>query len=213
VTSEGSDTSRLGNDPGGLWAATVGTEETEWLHATNPEALLASQRAWKRAIEVDFPSGGDITCDPWTFMPLRESIFTAVAVTGPEPATLLKALDAAGLRMSGVLTDGREVSDEELEELESAWDEDEDGEFDEDLFSTPNYISGAERHGDIVGISNIDTKGVRYPWMFRTFLRILAEELRQADAVPARIIPFLTAEALTWLAERHERYPSPDSLN
>ncbi len=204
MTSEGTDTSRFGSDPTGVWAAADCTAETEWLNATNPSVLRTNQRAWERAVESDFPAGGDITCDPWTFMPLRETVFTAVAITGPDPALATQALNEAADRMLGVVIDGREVSEEELERL---LDED-----NEEAYS-PDHISQAVREGDIVGIANIDTNGERYPWMFRTFLRIIAEELRRAQAVPARIIPFLTPEALTWLAERDERYPLPDGLD
>lgn len=205
MTSEGIDTSRSGSDPTGVWAAADCTAETEWLNATNPSVLRTNQQAWERAVESDFPAGGDITCDPWTFMPLRETVFTAVAVTGPAPALATKALNEAADRMLAVVADGRELSEDELEELLEAAEDDES--------YSPDHISQAVRDGDIVGIANIDTKGERFPWMFRTFLRILAEELRRADAVPARIIPFLTPEALAWLAERGERYPLPEGLS
>jgi hypothetical protein len=209
MSSEGIDTSRdTGQDPSGVWAATAVTEVSDWLNATDPAALRASQRAWQRAVETDFPAGGDITCDPWTFMPLRETCLTTIAVTGPPPDLLITALDAAGARMLSVLGNGRELEVEELDELDELDDADDDADY-----FTPNYVSAAERYGDIVGISTIDTKGVRYPWMLRTFLRITAEELREAGAVPARIIPFLTAERLAWLAERAERFPPPDELS
>ena len=47
-----------------------------------------------------------------------------------------------------------------------------------------------ERRGEVAGLDNIDTEGERYTWMFRTMLRIVAEELRAEGAVPAKIVPF-----------------------
>ncbi len=83
-----------------------------------------------------------------------------------------------------VTVDGKEHEDfDQLMELEMEADDEEDA-------YSPNYVSDPERVGDLVGLSNIDTKGERYPWMFRTFLRIVAEELRDAGAVPAKIVPF-----------------------
>ncbi len=70
---------------------------------------------------------------------------------------------------------------------------------DDQSADSASYISEPERRGDIVGLSNIDTSGERYTWMFRTFLRIVAEELRAAGAVPATIVPFCS---------EHVDYPS-----
>ena len=84
--------------------------------------------------------------------------------------------------MSMVAVDGQEFQTwEEFEEFEME---------DAEAAYTPNYISAPVRRGDVVGLSNIDTKGERYTWMFRTFLRIVSEELRNVGAVPAKIVPF-----------------------
>jgi hypothetical protein len=212
MSSEGWDTSKGHSDPLGVWAAAKWTEEDEWIVAGDPSALRRCQRAWARALAHDFPADGDITCDPWTFLPLRETIAITIAAVGPSPQMLTTALAAAAQRMIRVQADGRERGEDEDEfddEDEDDFDEDEE-EFESDY--TPNYVSAPERVGDIVGISNIDTKGVRLPWMFRTFLRIVAEELRSAGAVPARIIPFLTPEHSAWLRERGESFPAPEEL-
>jgi hypothetical protein len=90
--------------------------------------------------------------------------------------------------------------------------------FDDSMFEagfepySPSFVSGAERIGDVVGIANIDTESERYPWMFRTFLRIVAEELQAARAAPARIIPFFTPEWIEWMREHGVIYPSHDQL-
>lgn len=212
MSSEGWDTSKANSDPLGVWAAAKWTEEDEWIVASDPSALRRSQRAWARAIAHDFPADGDITCDPWTFLPLRETISITVAAVGPAPEVVQQALAAAARRMVGVRADGRERGPDEGDDDfdEEDFEDEEDEEFESDY--TPNYVSAPERVGDIVGISNIDTKGMRLPWMFRTFLRIVAEELRSAGAVPARIIPFLTPEHSAWLRERGESFPPPAEL-
>lgn len=223
MSSEGWDTSKGNSDPLGFWAATKWTGEDEWIVVSDPEALRRSQQAWARAIAHDFPADGDITCDPWTFLPLRDTISITVAAVGPAPERVQIALAAAARRMFRVRADGRELAggpDDDLDtefDDDDEFDDDEDGdEFDEDeefeSDYTPNYVSSPERVGDIVGIAHIDTKGVRLPWMFRTFLRIVAEELRAAEAVPARIIPFLTPKHSAWLKERGEHFPRPDEL-
>lgn len=217
MTSEGWDTSKGQSDPLGAWAAAKWDGEDEWRNATDPSALLQSQRAWARAVVHDFPTDGDITCDPWTFLPLRESVSVTLAAVGPSPEQLMTALSAATTRMIRVRADGRELDpdDDDFDEDDEDDDFDED-DYDEDGFEadyTANYVSDPERFGDIVGISNIDTKGQRLPWMFRSYLRIVAEELRNAGAVPARIIPFLTPEHSAWLQGRGERFPSPDQLS
>jgi hypothetical protein len=187
VTSEHMDTSRYGSDPGGLWAA---AEDDG-----NPSKNLADQQAWARAVLADFPPDGEVMCDPRTFMPLDELVDVSVGVMGFAPELATKALARAAARMSMVATDGKEYETfEALEELEL---------IDEDAAYTPNYISAPERRGDIVGLANIDTKGERYTWMFRTFLRIIAEELRAEGAVPAKLIPFTSSP---------DDYPTDDEL-
>jgi hypothetical protein len=205
MTSEGTDTSKFGDDPGGLWA------EAAALDFGWGSVDLDAQRAWARAIAADFPPDGDITCDPWTLMPMDELNIISVGAVGPRPELLEVALDRASERMGQVFDNGWEATgDMESEELPD-W-------FDDSLLETgsepynPNYVSGPERTGDVVGIANIDTKGERYPWMFRTFLRIVAEELRAAHAVPARIIPFFTPDWLAWMREHGVTYPSHDQL-
>ena len=168
------DTSRYGSDPGGVWAA---AEDDG-----NPSKTVADQELWRRAVEADFPDGGDVMCDPNTFMPHDEWVDVSLGVLGFAPDLAEKALIRAAARMMTVAVDGREYSN--WEELEALLMEDEDDAY------TPNYIAEPERRGDLVGLSNIDTKGERYTWMFRTFLRIVAEELRAEGAVPAKIIPF-----------------------
>jgi len=69
------DTSRYGSDPGGLWAA---AEDDG-----NPTKTLRDQRAWKRAVEADFPSDGDVMCDPRTFMPLDQWTDVTLGVSAP----------------------------------------------------------------------------------------------------------------------------------
>jgi len=159
-TSEGKDTSRGHNDPQGLWAAVDLAWDQEF--PEDPGVLLDQQRAWARAIESDFPPGGDITCDPRTFLPLRHSYLVNVAVTGPDPskltspdqALLREALSRAGARIMLVTGDGRELSEQQYEAQVDS------GESEDDY--TPNYVSGPEGYTSVVGISNIDTKGERY---------------------------------------------------
>jgi hypothetical protein len=187
VASERVDTSRYGSDPGGVWAA---AEDDG-----NPSKTLADQRLWKRAVEADFPADADVMCDPRTFMPLDDTVDVSVAVLCFTPELAAKALARAAERMMMVAVDGREFADwEELEELLME---------DEAEAYTPNYISDPERQGDLVGLANIDTRGERYTWMLRTFLRIISEELRAMGAVPAKIVPFLSGP---------EDYPSDAEL-
>ena len=202
MSIEGIDTSRDGGHPG-LWAATDRGEESEWLNATNPAYLRASQQAWRRAIEADFPWDGDIQCDPRTFMPLANVQLITLGVIGGPSELRVRALEAACERMHLVGADGREAeTSEEVEE----WDDEQDDSY------TINYVSDPQIDGAVVGLSNIDTKGMRPPWMMRTFLRIVAEELRAAGALPARIVPFVTAQTRAWLAEQGERLPELDEM-
>lgn len=203
-TSENTNTSRGHTDPDGLWAAVEANEAHELQAADDPSLLLQHQRDWRRAIEADFPPGGDITCDSRAFMPLRESyvITIGVLVNGSNAGVLEAALNRAGARMMAVTDDGRELTGKELDEADSSG---------VPAF-TIAYVSEAERSGMVVGINNIDTQGERYPWMFRTFIRIVAEELRRAGAVPARIVPYLDPDTQQWLKERHERYPTDSEL-
>ena len=108
MSIENTDTSRDGGNPG-LWAATDRGEESEWLNATNPAYLRASQQAWRRAIEADFPFDGDIQCDPRTFMPLANVQLTTLGAIGGAPELRVRALAAAGRRMGLVGADGREA--------------------------------------------------------------------------------------------------------
>lgn len=129
VTSEHTDTSRYGSDPGGLWAA---AEDDG-----NPSKTLADQRAWKRAAEADFPADSDVMCDPHTFMPLDQWTDVTLGVLCFAPDLAEKALARAAGRMSMVAVDGREfLTWEELEEYEI---EDEENAY------TPNYIADPER--------------------------------------------------------------------
>lgn len=176
MTNDPRDTSKYGSDPGGLWAAADLDSDS----FGGP----AERAAWTRAVEADFPADGDVMCDPRTFMPDEDFVDVSLAVLGFAPDRTATALANAAARMMLVTVDGKEYEDfDDIMELEAEAD-------DEDDAYTPNYISGPQRVGDLVGLSNIDTKGERYPWMFRTFLRIVAEELRDADAVPAKIVPF-----------------------
>ncbi len=59
---------------------------------------------------------------------------------------------------------------------------------------------------------DIDSDGVWAPWMFRTLLRIVAEELRAAAAVPARITPLITHDRLEWLEGTGAAYPAEAEL-
>lgn len=209
-TSEGKDTSRGHNDPRGLWAAVDLAWDQEF--PEDPGVLLDQQRAWARAIESDFPPGGDITCDPRTFLPLRHSYLINVAVTGPDPskltspdqALLREALSRAGARIMLVTGDGRELTEQQYEAQVD------NGESEDDY--TPNYVSEPEGYTSVVGISNIDTKGERYTWLERTALRIVAEELRRAGALPARIVPYLDIDTQAWLREQGEQLPSEKEL-
>ena len=168
------DTSRYGSDPGGVWAA-ADRDSDPLGGSTDPDA-------WRRAVEADFPADGDVMCDPDTFMPHDDMVDATLGVLCFSPELAESALARAAARMMTVAADGREYTSwTALEELRAE---------DEDAARTPDYISEPQRRGDIVGISRIDTLGRRYTWMFRTFLRIVAEELRAAGAVPAKIIPF-----------------------
>jgi hypothetical protein len=168
-----SDTSKYGSDPGGLWAA---AEEDDFEHTKS----IDDQRLWARAVGADFPADGDIVCDPRTFMPLDEFLEVSLGVAGVAPDLAQTALERAAERMMLVTAEGRELTWEEMEEYVMEAD---------DPYS-PNYISEPERRDEVTGLPNIDTAGERYTWMFRTFLRIVAEELRAAGAVPATIVPF-----------------------
>jgi hypothetical protein len=138
--------------------------------------------AWRRAIEADFPADGDVMCDPSTFMPNDEWLDVSLGVIGFAPDLAEKALVRASSRMMLVTVEGKEcVTFDELEELVME---------DDEAADSASYISDPERLGDFVGLSNIDTHGERYTWMFRTYLRIVAEELRAMGAVPAKIVPF-----------------------
>jgi hypothetical protein len=209
ATSEGTDTSKGHNDQLGLWA--IAEQDAENDTPGDLSVLLRQQQNWRRAVEHDFPPGGDITCDPRTFLPLNNSVLVNVAVTGPDhsvlqspdPALLTKALRRAQGRILRVTEDGRELTEEQYEKLAGAG---------EDDSYTPNDVSDPEGYTGVVGISDIDTKGVRYVWLERTVLRIVAEELREAGAVPARIVPYLDADTLAWLRERGEVLPTEDEL-
>jgi hypothetical protein len=170
-------------------------------------------------VESDFPLGGDITVDPRTFMPLRESMVDGFGVTGPDPALLKspdpallrEALQRASDRIMRVRADGRELSEAQFERL-SETDEDQDEEDETSDSYTPNFLSDPESYTGVVGVSNFDTKGVRLVWLQRTTFRILAEELRRVDALPARIVPYLDIDTLQWLRDRGESYPTDTEL-
>ena len=208
ATSEGKDTSKGHNDPQGLWAAVDLSEEEEW--GRESAVLLEQQRAWRRAVEYDFPPGGDISCDPRTFIPLRETYLINVGVTGPnpallqspDPALLRKALSRAGERIMMVTGKGEELTQKQYDESDDVGD---------DTY-TPSYVSDPEGYTGVVGISNIDTDGVRFVWLERTTLRIVAEELRKVGAVPARIVPYLDIDTQTWLKGQGERLPTEGEL-
>jgi hypothetical protein len=216
VTSEGKDTSRGENDPDGWWAQAALDARNELIDSSGQ--LLEYQRNWRRAVESDFPAGGDITVDPRTFMPLRESMVEGFGVTGPDPALLKgpdpvrlnEALQRASERIMRVRADGRELSAEQFAGRSEADDDEDEDETGDDY--TPNYLSDPESYTGVIGISNFDTKGVRLVWLQRTTLRILAEELRRADALPARIVPYLDVDTLQWLRERGESYPTEGEL-
>jgi hypothetical protein len=168
------DTSKYGPDPGGLWAIAE--------RDGNPYNGPCDPMAWRRAIEADFPADGDVMCDPSTFMPNDEWLDVSLGVIGFAPDLAEKALVRASSRMMLVTVEGKEcVTFDELEELVME---------DDEAADSASYISDPERLGDFVGLSNIDTHGERYTWMFRTYLRIVAEELRAMGAVPAKIVPF-----------------------
>ena len=176
MTNDPRDTSKFGSDPGGLWAAA--DRDSDYF------AGPADRAAWRRAVEADFPADGDVMCDPLTFMPDDEFVDVSLAVLGFAPDRAETALAQAAQRMMLVTVDGREHEDfDQLLALEMEADDEEDA-------YSPNYVSDPERVGDLVGLSNIDTKGERYTWMFRTYLRIVAEELRAVGVVPAKIVPF-----------------------
>jgi hypothetical protein len=159
MSIEGIDTSRDGGHPG-LWPATDRGEESEWLNATNPAYPHASQQAWRRAIEAGFPWDGDIWCDPRTFMPLADVQLITLGGTGTgtgtgaAPEVMTRALTAASQRMGLVGADGREA--DSYDEVEEWADEEEDA-------FTISYVSQPEVDGDIVGLANIDTQGMRLP--------------------------------------------------
>jgi hypothetical protein len=168
------DTSKYGSDPGGVWAAAE--------RDGNPFTGPCDPAAWSRAIEADFPVDGDVMCDPSALMPNDEWVDVSLGVISFAPDLAEKALIRASSRMMLVTVEGKECAD--FDELEDLLVED------EEAADSVSYISYPERVGDLVGLSTIDTKGERYTWMFRTFLRIVAEELRAMGAVPAKIVPF-----------------------
>ncbi len=174
VTNEHVDTSKYGSDPGGLWAAAE--------RDGNPFSGPSDPAAWRRAIEADFPVDGDVMCDASTFMPNDEWVDVSLGVISFAPDLAEKALARAAGRMMLVTVEGKECADfDELEELLME---------DEEAADSASYISDPERVGDLVGLSTIDTHGERYTFMFRTFLRIVAEELLAEGVVPAKIVPF-----------------------
>lgn len=97
---------------------------------------------------------------------------------------------------------GRELTPEQFDELLTSGEE----------IYTPSFVSDPESYTGVVGISNIDTDGVRHPWLLRTALRIVAEEVRAAGAVPARIVPYLDIDTLEWLKDQGERLPTEAEL-
>lgn len=177
--SEGRDTSRGHNDPHGLWQR---VDDPERLFLLDPEELLGAQQDWARAIYYDFPIGSDISCDPRTFLPLEQGTMMQVGVETADHALARQAMAATVERLGWVtVDDGEELP------RPADWD-------DERYSMTSPYISEPEQVGQVVGISNIDTEGEIQVWFERTVLRIIAEELRRAGAVPARIVPFITPE-------------------
>ncbi|SDB87152.1 hypothetical protein GA0111570_105300 [Raineyella antarctica] len=195
MTSENTDTSLAASAPGSPWHA-VGDYSFDW-----PEVTLPFQREWAAAIDSDFPADGDITCDPRTFMPLENAIVARLAVSAADPEAARLALDAAASRFYLVDVEGREYTSDELDEAAA-----------EDEVYTVSYVSDAEIIDGTAVITNIDTDGEHHPWMFRTFLRIVAEELRRAGAVPARISPPRTPELQEWLASRGTAFPTDAEL-
>lgn len=195
MSTENSDTSRAASSPDSPWHA-VGDYSIDW-----PGVDLAFQQQWAAAVASDFPVEGDITCDPRTFMPLDDAIVAQLAVRADDPQVALRALDAAASRFDLVDATGREYTADELDEA-----------YGEDDVYTVSYVSEAEIIDGVATVTTIDTDGEHYPWMFRTFLRITAEELRRTGAVPAHIGPPQTAALQEWLADRGTRYPTDAEL-
>ncbi|MCM2430957.1 hypothetical protein [Streptomyces sp. RKAG337] len=143
------------------------------------EACLETDQSayWMRRAVVTESEPGGITVDPGALPMLggNGDPFTqhwTIAVKSDDPAHAVEALNAAELRLTYVLEDGRELSEE-------------DADYDtaDDDFYSPNYAAVDAA----VPCVWMDCKGGMFPHMARTALRIVADELRKAGVRHAHL--------------------------
>jgi hypothetical protein len=143
------------------------------------EACLETDQSayWMQRAVVTESEPGGITVDPGA---LRihggnGGVFTQhweIAVRSDDPARAVEALNAAELRLTYVLENGRELSEED--------DDYDTADFD---FYSPNYAAVDATVPRVW----MDCKGGMFPHMARTVLRIVADELRRAGIRQAHL--------------------------
>ncbi|MDX2542436.1 hypothetical protein ACOT81_19470 [Streptomyces sp. WI04-05B] len=142
------------------------------------EACLTTEDSafWMRRAVVSESEPGGITVDPGALPILGGGDGDAmqqhweIAVESNDPARAVAALTAAQRRLGRVLEDGHELSPEEAED------------DDTELYS-PNYVAVEEEVPRVW----MDCKGGMFPYMARTALRIVADELRKAGVRQAHL--------------------------
>ncbi|WP_405497335.1 hypothetical protein [Streptomyces sp. NBC_00096] len=154
-----------GSGPQMLWRVAEATLET-----------LQSAFWMERAVVSESEPGG-ITVDPGALRILggngdRFRQHWEIAVESTDPAGAIAALTAARRRLACTFEDGREFPPEEAEDVM----------VDTDLYS-PNYVAVDEE----VPCVHLDCKGGMFPYMARTALRIVADELRKAGVRRAHL--------------------------
>ncbi len=141
------------------------------------DADLVQASFWmRRAVAAESDPDG-ITVDPGTLCVVVDGDHAdhqrwEIAVASDDPARAVAALTAAEDRLMLVLEDGRELSEEEADDVLG----------ETDLYS-PNYAAV----DDTVPRVWMDCKGAIMPLLARTALRIVAEELRTAGLPRAHL--------------------------
>ncbi|MEO3974935.1 hypothetical protein [Streptomyces sp. CAU 1734] len=132
---------------------------------------------WMRRAVVSESEPGGITVDPGV-LPILGSLEDRlvqdweIAVRSDDRARAVAALGAAEHRVTLVLEDGRELLREEAEDV-----------LCETELYNPNYVAVREDVPCLV----MDCKGGMYPYLARTALRIVADELRGAGVRRAHL--------------------------
>ncbi|MFJ9446603.1 hypothetical protein ACIRRH_32790 [Kitasatospora sp. NPDC101235] len=134
---------------------------------------------WMRRAAVSESEPGGITVDPQTLPIERTSpgatpcqVFR-IAVRSDDPARAVAALTAAEPGLMHVFEDGRELSPEEAEDV---WEE-----------ALPPYSPDYAAVDASVPCVWMDCKGLIFPHLARTALRIVADELRKAGVRQAHL--------------------------